>query len=118
MKTILTLVLITTISFAGFSQDINEKKIQDRTYKYAYIAIEGKLFSKKLRVQVDFGDTPEQIIDGKEYSETLTDKKSYAAILNYMTESQFELVETLNLIESYQGTGGTSGIVFIMRKKN
>jgi hypothetical protein len=38
-----------------------------------------------------------------------------------MVENQFELAETLTLEinSSYQGTGsgGTSGIVFIMRKK-
>jgi hypothetical protein len=76
------------------------------------------LFSKKLKVRVDFGDTPEQINKGNEYSEYLTNKKSYAAILNYMIENQFELVNTLELTEAYQGTGGTSGIVFIMKKKD
>ena len=75
------------------------------------------MFSKKLKVQVDFGDTPEQINKGNEYSEYLTNKKSYAAVLNYMVEKQFELVNTLELTESYQGSGGTTGIVFIMKKK-
>ena len=67
-------------------------------------------------MQVDFGDTPEQIRAGKEYSDRLTNKKSYAAVLNYMVENQFELVQTLDYTESYSGSGGTSGIVFIMRK--
>jgi hypothetical protein len=90
---------------------------QDQTYGYAYIAINGKVFSKKLKVEVDFGDTPEQIAQGEKYSELLTNKKSYAAVLNYMVENQFELVETLDYIYTYQGSGGTSGVVFIMRKK-
>ena len=89
---------------------------QDQNYSYAYISINGKLFSKRLKVVVDFGDTPEQIAEGEKYSQLLTNKKSYAAILNYMVENQFELVETLDYISTYQGTGGTSGIVFIMRK--
>jgi len=120
MKMFLTLTLIAIINLTAFSQDNRQIEIRktNQTYAYAYISVEGKLFSKKLKVQVDFGDTPEQIKTGNEYSEALTDKKSYASILNYMTESQFELVETVNLMETYQGTGGTSGIVFIMRKKN
>jgi hypothetical protein len=104
------LALILTVFFT-------ELFAQDQTYSYAYISVAGKLLSKKLKVEVDFGDTPEQIKAGKEYSELLTNKKSYAAILNYMVESEFELVETLDYMETYQGSGGTSGIVFIMRKK-
>jgi hypothetical protein len=34
-----------------------------------------------------------------------------------MVENKFELVETLDYTENFQGSGGTSGIVFIMRKK-
>jgi len=86
------------------------------TITYAYILVEGKIFSKKLKVDVDFGDSPEQIRAGKEYSEKLTNKKSYAAILNYMVKSGFELVQTLDYTDSYAGSGGTSGIVFIMKK--
>ena len=67
---------------------------------------------------MDIGDSEEQIELGKEYSETLNNKKSYAAILNFMAEKQFELVESREINSSYQGTGGTTGIVFIMRRPN
>lgn len=121
MKAILLSGFIATISLAAFSQDAQQTGVsnqtQDRSYSYAYISVEGKLFSKKLKVQVDFGDTPEQISAGKEFSEVLTNKKSYAAVLNYMVESQFELVETLDHLGIYQGTGETDRIVFIMRKR-
>lgn len=121
MKTILTLVFIMVFSAAGFSQSIQKTKSGAQTdnnkYSYAYILVQGKMLSKKLKVEVDFGDTPEQIKAGKEYSEKLTNKKSYAAVLNYMVESEFELVETLDYTSSYEGHGGTSGVVFIMRKK-
>jgi hypothetical protein len=121
MKLILTLVLLTMISLTGFSQDIkkadSESQGQDKKDSYAYILIRGKLFSKKLNVQVDFGDTPEQIEEGKEYSGKLTNKKSFAAVLNYMVESQFELVQTLDYTDYNAGAGGTSGVVFIMRKR-
>jgi hypothetical protein len=34
-----------------------------------------------------------------------------------MVESQFELVETLDHLGIYQGTGETDRVVFIMRKR-
>jgi len=108
------LTFILALVLATFSLDTFA---QNEGYSYAYIAIYGKLFSKKMKVNVDFGDTPEQIRAGDEYSENLSNKKSYAAVLNYMVENQFELVETLDYTYNYQGSGGTSGIVFIMRKK-
>ncbi|WP_293309521.1 hypothetical protein [Pedobacter sp. UBA5917] len=121
MKFILTLVLLTTISLAGFSQEtkkaIIENRIQDTKYAYAYILIQGKFLSKRLKVDVDLGDSPEQVKEGRQYSEMLTNKKSYAAILNYMVENQYELVQTLDYTDTYSGSGGTSGIVFIMRRK-
>lgn len=125
MRMILALTFMATIGFTAFSQNLQkneiENKTQDQTYAYAYISIEGRVFSKKLNVTVDFGDTPEQIKVGEEYSKVLTNKKSYAAILNYMVENEFELVETIALEynSSYSGTGsgGTAGIIFIMRKK-
>ena len=121
MKIILTLAFITLLSLASFSQSVQPTKTEvhtkDNIHSYAYILVEGKLFTKKLKVTVDFGDSPEQLAAGKEYSEKLTNKKSYAAILNYMVENQFELMETLDYTASYSGSGGTSGIVFIMRKK-
>lgn len=111
--TIILALILTTFSTELFAQD--------QTDTYAYISIEGKLFSKKLKVVVDFGDSPQQIKAGQEYSEKLSNKTSYAAVLNYMVENQFELYETLALesSSSYQGSGsgGTSGIIFIMRKK-
>ena len=122
MRIILALIFIIAFSLKGFSQDIQKAEMtrpnQVQTYLYAYISIEGKAFSRKLKVQVDIGDTPQQIKDGKEYSDSLTNKKSYAAVLNYMAERQFELVETRDDNFTYQGIGGTSGIVFIMRKRN
>lgn len=119
MRLILTLMSIITIYFSSHAQNIQKGELnsQAQVYSYAYIAIEGKVFSKKLKVEVDLGDTPEQVKAGKEYSEILTNKKSYAAILNYMTENQFEFVESRDNISSFQGTGGTDGIIFIMRKK-
>jgi hypothetical protein len=121
MKILFASAVIITASLPCLAQQISEIKLENspggQKYSYAYILIEGKPFSKKLKVSVDFGDTPEQMRAGKEYSDKLTNKKSYAAILNHMVESEFELVETLDYADTFQGSGGTSGIVFIMRKK-
>ena len=54
---------------------------------------------------------------GKEYSEILTNKKSYAAVLNFLAENEYELVESRDNNYSFQDSGGTSGIILIMRKK-
>lgn len=120
MKATFTLVLFLVLSIPGFSQttvkSMHDTKPQDSIYSFAYILIEGKAFSKKLKVTVDLGDSPQQLETGKLYSEKLTNTKSYAAVLNYMVENQFELVSTLDYTANYAGSGGTSGIVFIMKK--
>jgi hypothetical protein len=113
---------IIAICTSASTQDIKDvestNQSKNRSSSYAYITIEGKGFGKKLKVDVDLGDTPEQVKAGKEYSEILTNKKSYAAVLNYMAEHQFELVESREVSFSVQGTGGTYGIIFIMKKAN
>ncbi len=116
MKSLSTLLFSILICSYSYALNNVESKDTDSKKSYAYIRIEGKLFSKKLKVDVDFGDTEEQQKAGKEYSDLLTNKKSYAAVLNYMTHNEFELVQTLDLSLSYNGSGGTSGIVFIMKK--
>ena len=110
------------ISFTVFSQNVKNLELKNQTqvqaYSYAYILVEGKSFSKKLKVDVDFGDTPEQIKAGKEYSDILTNKKSYAAILNYMGEKEFELVESRDYYNyTYNGITSTMGIIYIMKRK-
>jgi len=90
-------------------------KIQS-TYSYAYIRVEGKFLSKKLKVKVDLGDSDEQIAEGEKLSEILTNKKSYAAILNHMSKIGYELVNSFDLTDNYNGSGGTSGIIYVMKK--
>jgi hypothetical protein len=119
VKLILTLTLILTNCQIVSSQNIEGAALINsaRPDTYAYITVEGKGFGKKLKVEVDLGDTPEQVNVGKEYSETLTNKKSYAAVLNYMAEKQYELIESRDYTFSFQGTDRIFGIIFIMRKK-
>jgi len=123
MKKLILLVCLLTITSFVFGQSVSETKLTTvnntgtQKYTYAYIVIKGKFLSKKLKVDVDLGETEEQMKVGKEYSDFLTNKKSYAAILNHMVDNGFELVETVDYNYVYSGDGGTSGIVFIMKKK-
>lgn len=116
----LSLVILLTIcclnsSFAQFTINSKNNEIHN-TFSYAYIRVEGKFLSKKLKVKVDLGDSDEQIAEGEKLSEILTNKKSYASILNYMSKIGYELVNTFDLTDNYNGSGGTSGIIYIMKK--
>ncbi|WP_114792492.1 hypothetical protein U0035_01910 [Niabella yanshanensis] len=121
MKIFFIMLLMVAAGFTAHSQEMQTKENNSQptnsVYSYAYISVEGKPFSKKLKVEVDLGDQPEQIKVAKELSETLANKKFYAAILNYMSEQKFELVQTQDQNFNYMGSGGTSGIVLIMKKK-
>jgi len=97
---------------------VSQESLKAQTSEeYVYIAVTGKLFSKKLNVFVDFGDTPDQIVKSGKYSEKLTGRRSYIGVLNYMFEDGYELVETIEFTSIYQGSGGTSGLGFILRKQ-
>lgn len=118
MRNILILVLIgicsLQITTAGNLKNANIINIEQ--ISYAYIRIEGKFLSKKLKVKVDLGDTEKQIEEGERLSDVLSNKKSYASVLNYMADLGYELVNTLDLTSNYNGSGGTSGIVYVMKK--
>ncbi|MFD2902521.1 hypothetical protein [Sphingobacterium anhuiense] len=121
MRSLLLFVFLLSMTTITLGQETTIKPIIEnqsvQKYAYAYIVIKGKFLSKKLKVNVDFGETKEQIKAGKEYSDFLTNKTSYAAILNHMVDNNFELVETLDYNDITDGSGGTTGIVFIMRRK-
>lgn len=110
-------IIATCIVTAFFITCSLKAKSQADTCLYAFIEMHRNSFNDKIRIDVDLSDTPEQIKTGKEYTELLTNKKSYAAILNFMEQNQFKLVQSLVLTENVQGSGGSSGMVFIMRKK-
>ncbi|WP_312399738.1 hypothetical protein, partial [Sphingobacterium sp.] len=107
----LSLIIFLTIcclSSSSAQSTINSSNNEiHNSFSYAYIRVEGKFLSKKLKVKVDLGDSDEQIAEGEKLSEILTNKKSYAAILNYMSKIGFELVNTFDLTRSSDGSGGT-----------
>lgn len=116
-KLLLTIFLLgCCLGSSSAHYKVNTQTEQQTTFSYAYIRVEGKFLSKKLKVRVDLGDSDEQIAEGEKLSEILTNKKSYAAILNYMSKIGYELVNTFDLTDNYNGSGGTSGIIYVMKK--
>lgn len=116
MKRLLLLLIITTIGFTALAQEYKAASPATPT-TYAYVAVSNKALSKKLKVKVDLGDTPEQQKEGNHLSDKLNNKESHAAILNYMAERNFELVETIAKQHPHStDAGALDGIVFIMRK--
>lgn len=113
---ILLLALLFSVNTYSRSLDKLYYNIDEEKVSYAYIRVEGKFLSKKLKVKVDLGDSEPELNEGDRLSEILTNKKSYAAVLNHMSELGYELVNTLDLTSNYNGSGGTSGIVYIMKK--
>ena len=105
---LLTLVFVVTLTLSVYSQD--------QKTEYAFVQVDGRELSQKLDVHVDFGDSPQQIEAGRLYSKELTGKKSYAAILNYMSENKFELVESLSSKMPAVLTGETSRVTFVMKR--
>ena len=83
-KIVLTLSFIAVFNPISFAQTTPKTTPGSSTQpsSYAYVRIKGKAFSKKLKVEVDFGDSQEQLDKGEKFSEILTNKKSYAAVLN------------------------------------
>lgn len=111
MKTLfLTAFLIASFMLAGQLSTYGQSQ-------YAYVSVNGKPFSKKLKVDVDFGDEPDQVTKGEEFSAVLKNKTSFASILNYMVDNGYELVETLDVVFMQGGNGGTQGVRFILKKK-
>ena len=110
---IITKVIIVSLFVLLIQDTISAQSSKE----YVYISVSGRLFSKKLHIVVDFGDKPEEIVKSEKYTEILTGRKSYIGVLNYMSDDGYELIETLEFTSLYQGTGGTSGLGFILKKK-
>lgn len=112
-------IFLTVCCLSNSTAQYTEKPLSEKNnpLSYAYIRVEGKFLSKKLKVNVDLGDSEAEIKEGDRLSDILTNKKSYAAILNYMSELGYELVNTLDLTSNANGSGGTYGIVYVMKKQ-
>lgn len=118
MKKFLIFFIITVYSFNCYAVDavsVDEIVAQKRE-TYAYIRVEGKFLSKRLKVKVDLGDSENQIAAGEKLSDLLSSKKSYAAVLNYMSDLGYELINTLELTNDSSASRGISVIVYVMKK--
>lgn len=116
MKRLLCILITTAISFVSLAQE-HKATSSETSIIYAYVAVSNKALSKKLKVKVDLGDTAEQQNEGKRLSSALNNKESHAAILNYMAERNYELVETIAKQHPHStDAGALDGMIFIMRK--
>lgn len=111
--TALTLLMVLFFDESACCQSIQNENSGD---EYVFITVTGKIFSKKLNVEVDFGDSPEQVKKSEEYRLALDGKKSWVAVLNYMLTKGYEMVELCELVSTYSGTGGTTGLGYFMRR--
>jgi hypothetical protein len=118
---ILCLLIGFSLLFMSFPQQgicqSDNTSAQNSGDEYVYLKVYNKFLSTKLNVDVDFGDEPDQLKKGEEFSKTLTGKKSFVAVLNYMLQQGYELVSTVEYTYTSQGSGGTVGLGYIMRKK-
>lgn len=120
MKKIIFLALLATLSSTLHAQEVSstarDTVIQTEKETYAYITVTGKAFSSKLKINIDLGIKPEQTKLANEYLEQVKDEKSHAAVLNYMAEQGFVLIQALDYSKGYNTNGETTGIWFIMKK--
>lgn len=114
----LAIILFTCCFTTAFAQSYPETSEQEeyRVPTYAHIQLEPGFWSGKLGVSVDLGNSEEQLEEGKRLSNILSQTRSYAAVLNYMAELGYELINTLNITSTRNGSSGSYAIVYIMRK--
>ncbi|WP_144062596.1 hypothetical protein [Sphingobacterium paucimobilis] len=68
MKRLLLILLTTTIGFTTLAQE--QKATSPKiSVTYAYVTVSNKTLSKKLKVNVDLGDKPEQQEEGNRLSD-------------------------------------------------
>lgn len=114
----LTIVIFASCFTTALAQSYPETDTYDefRAPTYAHIQLEPGFWSSKLGVNVDLGDSEEQLEEGKRLSSILSQTRSHAAVLNYMAELGYELINTLNITSSRNGSSGSYAIVYIMKK--
>ncbi len=118
MKRFISLLLLISLFYVGKAQEIGNTKDQSETVSYKYCLIEGteKAFSKKVKIEVDFGQ--EQKFFQKAY---LRDPKtgkprvfnSMVDALNYFGGHGWEFVQAYTMI-----SGGQYIYHYLMKKKD
>ncbi len=121
MKALITTLAVTAYALTGFSQDRKPADSlsigDDHHISYACLYIGKKDLARQLNVDVDFGDTEEQLAFSRRYANALKGKTSLAAVLNFMASRKFELIDTNEEAEYLRGGRGNGKVMFIFRKK-
>lgn len=120
MNKYLLIIFLALFSVNASAQEkiTNDVQVTNAKYSYIYVRVQDKLFTSKLIVNVDFGDSPKQIEEGKKLSKILNNKKSHAAIINSLSELGYELVNTVGLPGIESSTNGNFVILYLLKKEN
>ena len=118
MKLFLSILLLASFHFSVTAQSNHEPTVNTGapTYQYAYVQVRNREFSKNLKVYIDLGDRPAQLSESKAFSDSLSHTQSYTAVLNFLSAHGYDLVSSQALQTSYRGTGGSSGLLFILKR--
>lgn len=112
---LITILLITGIS--SYSQTVNDKPISEIDVEYIQIVGTSKLFSKKVTIQIDFGQETKFFSSGKETQIKNSEGKlvkfnSMIDALNFMSANGYDFTQ------AYAFAVGNQNVYhYLMRKK-
>lgn len=111
------MILVLSVVVSGFSQTVNGKLIKDLDVDYVEIVGWNKIFSKKVTVEIDFGQVDKFFKSKDTEIRDENDKRvvfnSMIDALNFMSKSGYEFVTAYIVKE-----GDSSKYHYILRKKN
>lgn len=84
-------------------------------FDYAYVLVDGRL-GKRLKIHVDTGDQPFPVPNKKDVIKKFRKKGSYVAVVNFMIEQGYEVVNITHAYEMAAGNAGVEGLSCILRK--
>ena len=95
-----------------------EGMAQKEPIDYAFVVIQGKPFTKKMRVLVDLGGSPGQRHEAERLAALFPEITSYATVLNEMTAQGYDLEQVLVREIGVAVNGGSSADMLNMRKQS
>jgi hypothetical protein len=116
MKTQVTLLTMVMAGFLLFSTNL---KAQEETYaecKYAFIVIDGQI-DKRLKVDVDLGES--EIADDleDEYEDTLKGYHSHVQVIQFFIDKGYKVDQVFDQVAMSASGGGSEGIAVLFKKE-
>ncbi len=78
--------------------------------EYAFVSIDGELFSNEILITIDLGISDEAVVEAAEYEKELEDVTSYVEVLNFMTQKGFRL-------QAAYGKADGKGICYLLGRR-